>query len=227
MLVEALDSVLAPEVRDSVLARALQRAKRPGLPGKLESLLQFARNELSVELVTAAGAEARDCVLASLEQVIANAVKVAEARRTPAPAIDPTTPAFGNLRETVPEGLVLPRVIVATRDLQLLRALTRGLGRGALVEGAIDLIDLVDSLQTGAEVVLVIVDARPGGVGGGGLVTMAPDLPADLVIVVWAATEGMRAMLDAEPRTKEWIHVPATRAAEDLARTCFILLGGF
>jgi len=217
--------VRAPPGRERVLERALHRGSRRGLPGKLESLMDFARHDLALELDESLGADTRDAVLASLEKTVASRATLAAPRPDRSSGL-PFDPPTGSLRETLPEGLLVPRVLVATRDVELLRVVSEEMKGTVLVEAVTNVLDLVDALDGGAPVMLLLVDARAHGLGLAGLVTLAPELPREVTVVVWGAAPMMLPLLEAEPRAAEWIRFSEERSTAHLARTCYLLLGG-
>jgi hypothetical protein len=135
---ETLDSVVTPSVRDTILARALDAARREELPTEPGELDEFLQGALHDSLVKALGQELGQSVATELERTLALAKR--EASRTTVPsrkaldtvrpgARDKTMPAAGRrkTRSTMPSPEVLPPGSVVPPDQRWAEKERRGI----------------------------------------------------------------------------------------------------
>lgn len=216
-IVEALESVVSPLVRDVVLKRALTQAGLEAVPDDPDRIRLFVDGPLLESLAERVGEE----VAAELVRMLAPTLRAM--RRRSLRIVSADVDSDSGLRDsrgyrTLPAPASLPIVMVATKDPTLAMAIAaaaRGRATVCVAEGALELIESIDEIPGDAA---IIVDASQPSVHVLTLVAMAPDLAGVTRIVVARASAEDKRSIDAVGETTlEWRVVPAGQDADAIA----------
>jgi hypothetical protein len=235
-VVEAIDAVAAPPVRNRILELALKGAGIRAVPDDGPEFRTFVEGALCRTIIYVLGEEAALSVhseLALLAEMVP-ADEVSEVRRSSWPAArrtssDPeVTIELGDARplvETNPAPRDLPVLLVASSDPRSMSHLSSALSGVAYIEPVTDALEVLEGLGRG-EASLVVVDCRHPTVQAETLVAMQPELPPDSRIVLWGEQAALERALTSLPHgiPDAWILCGHEASAEDVADVCRVLL---
>jgi hypothetical protein len=227
---EAIDAFAAPDVRDFLINLALRRAKEKEIPDDAAPLAAFLQSALYPTLEQSLGKPAADAVRQELtkaafmldektESAMAGKNERRREETKPAPADERAK------RDTAPAPKDVPRLLIATVDPTGVQQLCTLLAGVALVEPVVDAVDILEHATV--ETPLVVLDCRSPAIRAQTLMTIQPELPEKMRIVLW----GDRPSLENELRSigaaipPNWIRCGTDATAEDVAAVVRVLLG--
>lgn len=215
---EVLGSVFAPEVRERIFSEALRRSKAPCVPEEAERARDFVEGPLRSTIEELSGLESAAAVLEGLEPILQMAGSHVRERG------DNTEVRHTKSTLPCPEPDHKPTVMMATLDRSGVGHVARALVGSCEVHQVSDVFDLMSGLERmGAR--LVIIDCCLPAVDPTTVATMAHLIPAETRVVLWGATERLRADLEAlAPAAKRWITCAAGATHDDLAATIRFLI---
>lgn len=228
---EVLGSVLAPDLRDRVLEDALERGRESTVPEEAERARDFVEGPLRAIVFEQVGLEAADAVMEGLDPILEMAgshVRMKDARRADdtqveprrAPSTIPAPPAEDEIpgEDSHVTATVRP-VMMATLDRTGVDGVARCLVGRAEVRQVSDVFDLVSAMDANAvRAPLLVIDCCLPAVDPATVATMLPVVPRGSRVILWGATERMRADLEmVAPGAAEWIACAADATHEDLA----------
>ncbi|MCB9593398.1 MAG: hypothetical protein H6719_11760 [Sandaracinaceae bacterium] len=243
-VVEAIDALAVPKVRNAVLALALRWAQHERIPERGPEVADFVRGALfaAAEQVLGQGAaESLEGQLLPVAEMV-RSTEVSSVRpsrppgRTtpgdfpevtyvPPPVLSHPPAEPGPLYPTDPAPERVQIVAVASMDPGGLSEMSRALVGVATVHAVRDALAILEELDQ-RETDLVVVDCRRPVVSVETLLALGPELPSDARIVLW----GERA--DLEERLgvigielpDNWVCCGPHASAEDVGAVCRILL---
>ncbi|MEZ4340563.1 MAG: hypothetical protein R3B82_28415 [Sandaracinaceae bacterium] len=239
-VVEAIDALATPKVRNAVIALALRWGRHSSIPERGSEVADFFRGPLfaAAEQVLGLGAaESLEMQLAPIAGMLAS-VEVSSVR----PSAPPDDDDFPLLRiSSVPPEVIAPRrspqfatdpapphvpvVAVASMDPGGLSEMSLALAGVATVHPAQDALEILDELGH-RETDLVVIDCRRPVVSVETLLALGPELPPGARIVLW----GERADLEHRLSTigialpQSWVCCGPHASAEDVGAVCRVLL---
>ncbi|MCB9667543.1 MAG: hypothetical protein H6715_05420 [Myxococcales bacterium] len=248
-LQEALDSVVAPEVRDEVIATALQVAGLSEPPGKQTALLAFVRKALRTTLEEVVG---RKTALLAIEEVhrllgIQNdfADGSSEIRRISELSLPPTGTSGSSgpvkrksndsdrmlktrtARQTIPASHDLPpAVFIATTDVTSSQQLAARLDGVASVQAIDDLFSLMEEIHNARDrPLVVIVDGHMPAISITTIAALGPELPEHAHVLLWrsdtSSQQQAHALFD---KSRDWLRLPDAHSLDQVAELCDCLL---
>ena len=249
-VVEALDALAAPKVRNAVLALALRWARAAKVPESGPEVRTFVTGALFAAAEQVLGASAAESILSQLTPIakMVGSEEVSQVRpsRVPPPADDPEaddpddfpeleiardseTPSRRRgdaaLYRTGPAPESLSVVLVASVDPSGAQQVNRALAGVSRVQVVRDVLDILDELRR-TDTSLVVVDCRRPVVSVETLLALGPEMPDDSQIVLW----GERADLEADLHRigsslpDNWVCCGPDASADDVGAVCRILL---
>jgi hypothetical protein len=218
---EAVESIATPAVCDRIVHRALHMAQELDVPAGGDRLQRFVGRHLRAAVAFVVDDDAADAVVRTLGPPVQMALpleEITEVRpRTVPPEPDPVS-ISGDYKRLPPERrITLP---VETRPCffvgpqgERLDSLVRAFGLPVTrIEDAVSLLEAIEA-NTGTPVLLVIDGIEPS-VQPTTVATVAPDLPAGSLVLLWGTSLGLetdlRRLAGSGPR---WVRVEETDVA--------------
>lgn len=221
---EVLGSVFAPQLRDRIFDEALRRSSQITVPEEAERARDFVEGPLCEAVQELAGYEAAEAVVEGLDPILqmagshvrvrdrADDTQVTERdRKSTVPVPAPDDEPFGRAAPR-------PRVLMATLDRTGIEGVARFLVSVAEVRQVADVFDLVAGMDERGVTPLLVIDCCLPAVDPTTVATMLPVLPPRARVILWGATERMRAELELlSPAVERWIACAPDATHEDLA----------
>ncbi len=240
-VVEAIDALAVPKVRNAVIALALRWGQHPRIPERGPDVVSFFRGPLfaAAEQVLGVGAaESLEAQLAPIAEMVGSAeVSSVRPSQPPAddfpilhissapPAVITHPPGRGPLFATDPAPAYVPVVAVASMDPSGLSEMSLALAGVATVHAANDALEILDELGD-RRTDLVVIDCRRPVVSVETLLALGPELPPEARIVLWGERADLEQRLDMLglelPDT--WVCCGPQASAEDVGAVCRVLL---
>lgn len=242
MVVESIDALATPKVRNAVIALALRWGRHSRMPDRGPEVVAFVRGPLfaAAEQVLGVGAaESLETQLLPVAQMVGSA-EVSSVRPSQPPSEDDFPilhissappevvthpPGRGPLFATDPAPANVPVVAVASMDPGGLSEMSMALAGVATVHHAHDALEILDELGH-RETDLVVIDCRRPVVSVETLLALGPELPPGARVVLW----GERADLEQRLSTigielpDSWVCCGPHASAEDVGAVCRVLL---
>lgn len=222
---EALRGVLSNDLCEEVLTTALELAGEDVVPEEASRARGFVEGPLSLALHRLVGIDIADSVVGYLDPVLELAeshVRMREPADVDRPE-RPTAPAKAQpVRDvaTLPPPIPVPTpVLMATMDRSNLKGVARTLTGYAVVRQVTDVFELLSALDTlGSQRVVVVLDCCLPAVDAVTVVEMLTVVPKNVRFVLWGARKSVRQEMAAlDPRTRDWLAIPAEASHEELA----------
>lgn len=228
---EVLGSVFAPDLRDRILEDALDRGRESTVPEEAARARDFVEGPLRATIFEHGGIEAADAVMEGLDPILEMAgshVRMKDTRRVDETQVEPrrapsTIPAPAADDEIPGEDSHVTAaqrpVMMATLDRTGVDGVARCLVGRAEVRQVGDVFDLVSAMDVhSSRAPLLVIDCCLPAVDPATVATMLPVVPRGSRVILWGATERMRADLElVAPAAAEWIACAADATHEDLA----------
>lgn len=227
---EVLGSVFAPDVRDRLFDAALERGRESTVPEEAERARDFVEGPLRAAVFEHAGPEAAEAVMEGLDPILEMAgshVRMKDTRRADETQIErrgpSTVPAPAPEDELPGEASQVTAaarpVMMATLDRTGVDGVARCLVGRAEVRQVSDVFDLVSAMDAhSSRAPLLVIDCCLPAVDPATVATMLPVVPRGSRVILWGATERMRADLEMiAPSASDWIACAADATHEDLA----------
>lgn len=233
-LIEAIDAVAAPTVRDRILGLALAWGHHAAVPEHSDEVAYFVAGPLLRALEHVLGPATAAAVSDELAPVVACLARteVSTVRQSvrpieeDAPEIEIEEPApVRRGPGTDPAPKILPTILVASSDPSSVSALGLALGGSALIEIVADAVAMLEALGRG-EASLVVLDCRHPTLRAETLLTMQPELPAGGRVVFWGEQPALEKQLAqlAEGLTDQFVFCGRKATADDVAAVCRVLI---
>lgn len=225
---EVLGTVFAPDVRDRVFEEALDRGQASTVPEEAERARDFVEGPLREVLLDYSGQVEADAVQDGLDPILEMAGSHVRARRRD-DEDDTNVTTHRSDRSTIPgpppdpadvAAAGLSPVLMATLDRTGVDGVARCLVGRAHVRQINDVFELMASLDEHASAgPTLVIDCCLPAVDPTTVATMLPVVPPGTHVILWGATERMRADLETlVPAARAWIVCPADATHEDLSK---------
>ncbi len=243
-VVESLDALAAPKVRNAIIALAMRWARTDRIPERGPEVALFINGALfaaAEQVLGQAAAESIDVQLAPLGEMVASSEISSVRPSRPAGPIDDDD--FPEISVASPPELLRDPyarrphfatdpapahdqvVLVASEDPSGVQEMSQALAGVASVEVVRDALDLLDELGR-HDTSLVVVDCRRPVVSVETLLALGPELPSEARIVLWGERANLESDLSrldsALPDT--WVCCGPRASADDVGAVCRILL---
>ncbi|QQR89329.1 MAG: hypothetical protein IPJ88_14125 [Myxococcales bacterium] len=238
---EALDSVVAPDVRDEVIAVALNFAGLSELPKSTSAFLSFVRGPLVQTLEQIVGERTARLGLEEFHRLtlgsdqestseirpiaeVAAAIKDSERSSGPVTRNTSSEPA-SSADEEADEGTHTNVVLMASMDDPCILQLSDLLSDKARVEAVDDVLALIEAVKNDPRHYLVIIDGSMPTVSVATLVALGPDMPDHARVLLWKLDKMDREQIaESYEQNPNWIDMASAKSVEQLADTCKELL---
>jgi hypothetical protein len=229
-LEESLSSFLSLPIQHQVITQTLSQSgfrqipqEGPGMQIFIQTLRKVLEQQVGHEVAGAVTAELMPfCSLAPAQEdtLIRRRRKN---KRSYEELKEYTTQELRKVLSTRPPPLIkVSAVIVASADGQRIAQIRRCLGRRREVQAVIDLLSLVDFVEKGP--VLLIVDFAAPTIQFTTLTTLAADLPAGSVVILWGAPTDETILSGASAVARHWYRCSGEAEPEDIAALCTLVL---
>ena len=241
-VIEAIDSLATPKVRNALLALALRWAQQPHIPERGARVGEFVSGALFAAAEQVLGLNAAESIE---DQLMPVALMVADDEvssvrpsRPAAPNPDDApelswvlppvvTPPSGRQRPalaTDPAPAHTPIVVIASTDPNGVEQVTQVLAGVATVHVVGDALAILDELAFGTA--MVVVDLRRPVVSVETLLALGPELPSQTPIVLWGERMTLETDLEAIGISlpSSWVCCGPLASAMDVGAVCRVLL---
>jgi len=243
-VIEAIDALATPKVRNAVLALALRWSQQPHIPERGPRVGEFVSGALFAAAEQVLGLNAAEMIE---DQLMPVALMVADEEvssvrpsRPAGPADDDddapeiswvlppvVTPPRGGRRPvlaTDPAPAHTPIVLVASTDPNGVEQVTQVLAGVATIHVVGDALAILDELAY--ETAMVVVDLRRPVVSVETLLALGPELPSQTPIVLWGERSNLEDDLEAIGISlpSSWVCCGPQASAMDVGAVCRVLL---
>ena len=242
---EAIDALAAPRVRAVVIELALRWARLDAIPERGPQVGDFIRGALFQATEQALGASAAESILEQLEpmanmlaqQEISSVRPVAPAAAPSADEDDSPEISFspppdlrtrsGNraFHETDPAPANFATILVASVDPHSVQEIGLAMSGVASIEPVTDALAILEHLER-LDTSIIVIDCRRPAVSVETLISLAPELPAGVRIVLWGERYDLESRMAAMgiPIPREWVCCGPDASADDVAAVVMILM---
>ena len=195
-VLEVLGSLVAPELAEAILGRALARAGRAALPENPRRVRELSEGALRDAVIELAGVDIADSFvrdLAPILEVVSSGVQAKPDSDRPRSVLPPSRSSSFPPRR---EGAAL-RILVVTADS--IEELRRSVGAFADVARASDAFELITAIETRQGSVLVVVDGYRPVVELSVLAAFLPRVPDGCRVALWGFDAQERRRVEGTP----------------------------
>ncbi len=198
---EALEAIATHKVVVRILRRALHQAQEQEIPVGGSRLQRFVERHLAPATSFVLGPDAAGSLLDQLAPLLGRIpslmphapsraqLEVMRGLKAPGPGTEPAPALTGALAASLRP---MQRVVFATLDDDKLADLRHEMRGEARIIGVEDVVALLDAIQAAADStdeLTILVDCLDPSVQPATLATVAAELPATAVVVLWGADE--------------------------------------
>lgn len=246
---EALDSVVAPDVRDEVIETALNFAELESPPADQAAFFSFVSGPVRITLEQIVGRRTALLAIEELHRLLGVhddfADGSSEIRRIselsmPAGRSGSSGPIKRDVKGArvsrpdqdaprrtlpVPDGLP-PSVFIATTDVHMAKALASQLQGIASVQAIDDLLTLMEEIRSADQrALIVIIDGRMPTISVATIATLGPELPEHAHVLLWRADDTTKQQAQAvSEKSRDWLRIPEQHSLDEIAALCQSLL---
>lgn len=242
---EAIDALAAPRVRSGVIELALQWARLDAIPERGPDVGEFIRGALFHAAEQTLGTSAAESIVEQLEPMATMLAEeevssVRPAPPCPEPSVDednfpeisisappPARPQLTSRagHETSPAPAILTSILVASVDPRSVQEMGLALSGVASIEPVTDALSILEHLER-TEMSIIVVDCRRPAVSVETLISLAPEFPEGVHIVLWRERADLESSMAAMgiPVPPDWVCCGTDASAEDVADVVKILM---
>ncbi len=247
---EALDSVVAPEVRDEVIQRALRAEGLDSPPVHQGAFLDFVRRPVHASLERVVGKKTALAAVNEVHRLMGIhddfADGSSEIRRISELSVPPVrTGSSGPVkreksdqrgakrlaqheaRHTMPVSQGLPpAVLIATTDVSTSQQLAACLEGIASVQALDDLFLLMEEVHNAKDrSLVVIIDGQMSPISAATIAALGPELPEHAHVLLWRTSLVSKEQAHVLwSKSKDWLRIPEDHTVDQIAELCDCLL---